>query len=247
MKFSKITEEGIAALRDRIGQPISRVTLPFYTEINIDAARHFAYAIGDDNPLWCDPEYGPTTKWGGVLAPPTILYSTDNVVSGAVEGLPGVHAMFAGTDWRWFEPIRIGTQIRTKATLKDMVEYDTRFAGRAFQQIYHVEFFDQNGLRLAEADSWCFRTERDTAREHGKKYDKKLQEMHYSSDEDIERYFDHYRHEKPRGATPLYWDDVQVGDPVGPMLKGPYTVTSAVCFMQALGNYAVRNHRQAFQ
>lgn len=247
MSFERITEEAVAELRSRIGKPITRVTQPFYREINDDASRHFAHAIGDDNPLWVDPAYGEKTRWGGQLAPPSILYSTDNVVSGAVEGLPGVHAMFAGTNWRWFHPIRVGTRMRTVATLKDMVEHQTRFAGRSFQQIYHVQFFDQDNRKLAEADSWCFRTERDTAREAGTKYDKKLQEMHVSTEEEIERYFEQYRQEKPRGAEKRLWRDVNVGDPIGPMLKGPYTVTSAVCFMQAWGNYAVRNHRIAFQ
>jgi acyl dehydratase len=247
MAFSKITDEAIAELRSRIGQPIRRVTAPFYREINQDAARNFAYAIGDDNPLWVDPDYGQSTRWGGQLAPPTVLYSTENTVSGAVEGLPGVHAMFAGTDWRWHQPIRVGTVMRTESTLKDMVEHKTRFAGRSFQQIYHVKFYDQHNTLLADADAWCFRTERDTAREEGTKYDKKLQEMHRWSDEEIERVFEQYRQEKPLGAQKRLWKDVQVGDSIGPLLKGPYTVTSAVCFMQAWGNYAIRNHRIAFQ
>jgi acyl dehydratase len=247
MGFSKITDEAVAELRGRIGKPITRVTQPFYREINGDAARHFAFAIGDDNPLWTDPDYAARTRWGAQLAPPAILYSTDNVVSGAVEGLAGVHAMFAGTNWRWFEPIRVGTKMRTVATLKDMVEHDTRFAGRSFQQIYRVEFFDQHDTKLAEADSWCFRTERDTARESGTKYDKALEEMHVSSEQEIERYFEQYRREKPRGGQKRLWNDVHLGDAIGPILKGPYTVTSAVCFMQAWGSYAVRNHRLAYQ
>ena len=246
MGFSKITDEAIAELRSRIGKPITRVTQPYYREINGDAARHFALAIGDDNPLWTDPDYGKGTRWGAQLGPPTMLYSTENTVSGAVEGLAGVHAMFAGTDWRWHAPIRVGTTMRTVATLKDMVEHQTRFAGRSFQQIYHIEFFDQHDQRLAEADSWCFRTERETARESGTKYDKALEEMYVSSEEEIERYFEQYRQEKPRGAVKRLWKDVKVGDAIDPVLKGPYTVTSAVCFMQAWGNYAVRNHRQAF-
>lgn len=247
MGFSKITDEAIANLRARIGEPITRVTHPFYREVNGDAARHFAHAIGDDNPLWTDPDYGPGTRWETQLAPPCILYSTDNVVSGAVEGLAGVHAMFAGTDWTWLRPIRVGTRMRTVATLKDMVEHQTRFAGRSFQQIYHVDFFDQDDVKLAEADSWCFRTERDTARESGTKYDKALEEMHRSTDEEIKSYFDHYRQEKPLGKTKRLWGEVKVGDKIDPVLKGPYTVTSAVCFMQAWGNYAVRNHKLAFQ
>jgi hypothetical protein len=31
-----------------------------------------------------------------------------------------------------------GTEVRTEAHLKDLIEHTTRFAGRAFQQIYHV-------------------------------------------------------------------------------------------------------------
>lgn len=247
MGFATITDEAVAELRSRIGRPITRVTAPFYREINQDAARNFAYAIGDDNPLWTDPDYGRTTRWGGQLAPPTILYSTENTVSGAVEGLPGVHAMFAGTDWRWYEPVRVGTTMRTVSTLKDMVEHRTRFAGRSFQQIYHVEFFDQHGTRLAEADSWCFRTERDTAREKGTKYDDAARTARTYTEDEIAAFFEQYLKERPRGAEKRAWRDVQVGDTVGPVLKGPYTVTSAVCFMQAWGNYAVRNHRIAFR
>ena len=43
-----------------------------------------------------------------------------------------------------------------------------------------------------------------------------------------------------------YWDDVREGDVIPPLLKGPYTVTSAVAFMQAWGSYAIRNHRVAW-
>ncbi len=247
MGFATITDEAVAELRSRIGRPITRVTAPFYREINQDAARNFAYAIGDDNPLWTDPDYGRSTRWGGQLAPPTILYSTENTVSGAVEGLPGVHAMFAGTDWRWYEPVRVGTTMRTVSTLKDMVEHKTRFAGRSFQQIYHVEFFDQHGTRLAEADSWCFRTERDTARDKGTKYDDAARTARTYREDEIAAFFEQYLKERPRGGTKRLWDGVAVGDPIDPVLKGPYTVTSAVCFMQAWGNYAVRNHRIAFR
>jgi len=35
--------------------------------------------------------------------------------------------------------------------LKDLVEHQTRFAGRAIQQTYHVDFFNQQGDLVAEA------------------------------------------------------------------------------------------------
>ena len=54
-------------------------------------------------------------------------------------------------------------QFAAKAkVLKDLVEHHTSFAGRAFQQIYHVELFDADadaeGALLCAGDSWCFRT-----------------------------------------------------------------------------------------
>jgi len=245
MTYGRITEEGIADLRSRIGVLLTRSTPPFYTEINADAARHFAMAIGDDNPLWLDEEYARKTRWGGLLAPPCILYSADNAVSGAVEGLPGVHAMFAGTDWEWFQPIRVGTVVRTKTWLKDVLVRETRFAGRAVQQIYTTEFYDQRGALLARADSWCFRTERHTARDHGTKYRERRGIYNYSRDE-IERLAAHYRQEARRGAVPRFWEDVEVGEEIPSRLKGPYTITTAVAFMQAWGAYAVRAHRLAF-
>lgn len=247
-QFAVITDEAVDALRARIGKPLERTTPPFYTEINADAARHYAWAIGDDNPLWLDPSYGPTTGWNGHLAPPTILYSGCNIVSGAVEGLPSIHAMYAGTDWTWHKPVRVGTKLTVKAYLKDMIEHQTQFAGRSFQQVYTSEFYDQDGVMIAEADSWCFRTERDTARTRGQKYKKEgnAAPQVYSEGE-IRELMEQYLQEKPRGQEKLLWSDVNVGDAIPTLLKGPYTLTSAVAFMQAWGAYAVRNHRLAWQ
>ena len=64
-------------------------------------------------------------------------------------------------------------------------EHQAEDAGRAIQQIYHVDFFNQSGVCVAECDSWCFRTERDTAREQGTKYNKirEASEKRYSQQE----------------------------------------------------------------
>lgn len=242
---SKISEAGLSDLQSRIGRDIVRETMPTFTAVTSDAARLYALAIGDDNPLWCDPQYCREQGEKGVFGPPTLLYAMSNIVSGAVEGLPGVHAMFAGTEWSWHERLREGMQVSTKARLKSLVEHKTRFAGRAVQQIYTVEFYDQTGLLLAEADSWCFRTERDTAREGGDKYSEVKEPQKYTPEE-IAQVAAEYRAEKRRGNTPLFWEDVKLGEVVGPMVKGPYTVTAAVAYMQAWGAYAIRNHRVAF-
>ena len=48
--------------------------------------------------------------------------------------------------------------------------------------------------------------------------------------------------ESRRGAEPRFWEDVEVGDEVGPMVKGPLTVTDMVCWHvgMGMGLYGVR-------
>ena len=168
--FPVITDAGLDDLRKRIGVRITQSLEPWCYEATRDNIRHYAHGIGDDNPLWCDPEYAKTTRYGEIIAPPSFLFACDRIISGYCGGLPGVHAMWAGADWTWLQPIRRNDEIHVEAYLKDLVEHQTRFAGRSIQQIYHVEFFDGDGDKLASADSWVFRTERDTAREEGTKY-----------------------------------------------------------------------------
>src|SRR3546814_2678420 len=97
-RFPKITEEGLADLRRRIGVPITDTVEPWNYEATRDGIRHYAHGIGDDNPLWCDPTYAAKTKYGSVVALPSFLFSLSRIVSGYCGGLSGVHAMWAGAD-----------------------------------------------------------------------------------------------------------------------------------------------------
>jgi acyl dehydratase len=246
--FPKITDEGLADLRRRIGVKISDSVEPWCYEATRDNIRHYAHGIGDDNPLWCDPAYAANTPYGDVIAPPSFLFACNRFISGYCGGLPGVHAMWAGADWTWHRPVRRNDVITTKAYLKDLVEHQTRFAGRAIQQIYHVDFFNQNGEALAEADSWVFRTERDAAREKGSKYTAvKSRDHKVYTDEELEKVYRMYEQEEVRGATPRYFEDVKVGDELPPIVKGPMTVTGFIAYAQGWGGLYIRANKLAWQ
>ena len=119
-----ITDEGVARLRERIGLPRPHTNPPHYRSPNEDAFRHVAEAYGDDNPLWCDPSYAKTTRWGGPIAPPHLvggdtLIGEDEVTT--LEGdakalmkgdpLGGVHAFYSGSFREWWNPLRPGTRV----------------------------------------------------------------------------------------------------------------------------------------
>ncbi len=246
--FPKITESGLDDLRQRIGVKIGQMAEPWCFEATRDNIRHYAHGIGDDNPLWCDPEYAAKSHYGGIVALPSFLFSTSRIVSGYVGGLPGVHAMWSGSDWTWHKPLHRNDEIRTEAYLKDLVEHQTRFAGRAVQQIYHVDFFNQQGDKVAEADSWCFRTERDHAREQGTKYKEvRAREPRRYTDEELNEAFKLYRNEEIRGATPRYWEDVKEGEDLPVLFKGPMTVTGFIAYAQGWGGLYIRANKLAWK
>ncbi|TXC70221.1 acyl dehydratase [Sphingomonas ginsenosidivorax] len=246
-RFPKITEEGLDDLRKRIGVKIENTVEPWNYEASRDAIRHYAHGIGDDNPLWCDPAYAKTTRYGDVVALPSFLFTTSRIISGYCGGLSGVHAMWAGADWTWHKPVLRNDTIRTEAYLKDLVEHQTRFAGRSFQQIYHVDFFNQSGDKVAEGDSWVFRTDRDEARERGTKYTEARGRVEQYTEEELAEFTRLYQAEEIRGATPRYWEDVSVGDALPRMMKGPMTVTGFICYAQGWGGLYIRANKLANQ
>src|SRR5262249_13086858 len=125
-----------------------------------------------------------------------------------------------------------------ESVLLDLVERPSAFARRAIRQTYRTTFRNQDGAVVCEADSWCFRTERDAARERGK-YEGTARGR-YTADalEEIRR---SYR-EEAIVDRPRYWDDVTAGEQLPPVCKGPLTVTSVIAFVQGWGSLYVRAH-----
>jgi len=246
--FPKITEQALDDLRRRIGVPINDTLEPWCHEATRDNIRHYAHGIGDDNPLWCDPEYAAKARYGTIVAPPSFLFACNRIISGYVGGLPGVHAMWSGADWTWHLPLKRNDEVTTEAHLKDLIEHHTRFAGRAVQQIYHVKFYNQRRELVAEADSWCFRTDRDFAREQGTKYEglKDKPQRRYAEAE-LEKVWQLYANEEVRGATPRYFEDVAVGEALPTMAKGPMTVTGFIAFAQGWGGLYIRANKLAWK
>jgi acyl dehydratase len=246
-QFAQITDDALDALRRLIGVKITDTVEPWCTEVARDSVRHYAHGIGDDNPLWCDPEYAAGTRYGGIIAPPSFVFPLNRIFSGYVGGLPGVHAMWSGANATWRRPFALGDQITTEAYLKDLIPHETRFAGRAIQQIYHVDYFANGDDLVASGDSWCFRTERDTARELGTKYESVRSEgVKPLTQEQLDSVWSTYDAEQIRGAEPRYFEDVAIGDKLPPMVKGPMTVTGFIAFAQGWGGLYIRANRLAY-
>jgi acyl dehydratase len=235
----RATDEELARLRAKIGKRVEIKEPPYLTEVTRDAVRHWAWALGDRNPLYLDEAYAKASQHGSILCPPSMLYAFSRMSIGYRGGLPGVHSMFGGTHWRWKEHGKIGDVITPEVTFKDLIELPSRFAGRMWKQISSIDFRTADGRSIAQSESWGMRMERTKAKEKGK-YNT-LEVPHYSKD-DIAALGERMRNENVRGAEPLYFEDVAVGSDVTEIVRGPYTATVAVCFEQAWGGLFLWSH-----
>jgi acyl dehydratase len=255
----RITDEGIARLRARVGVPEPHTAPPHYRRPGTDAFRNVAMAYGDDNPLWADPDYGRKTRWGGPIAPPPLvggdtLIGEDEVPEVAAgqrdlmkgDPLRGVHAFYSASAREWWAPLRPDLRCFRRNALVAVLDKPSEFASRAVHEWTAQVFRDETGTVLSGQYRLMIRTERTKARER-KKYDA-IQPYRYSDDE-IAAIDEQYASERPRGAEPRWWEDVGEGDEVGPMVKGPLTVTDMICWHAGMGMglYAVRPLRLGAQ
>ncbi len=238
----EITDEAVAALRAKLGQVVGSSHVPYLTETSRDASRHWADGIGDRNRLWTDPARGEASPWGRPLCAPTILYAFNQLAIGYRGGLPGVHSMFGGSDWQWRRPVFWGERIHATVRFVDLIERQSEFAGRSFQQVSEITFENDTGDPVAVARAWGFRVERKRAEQRAKYKAVEVEGYNAKALADIA---ERYRAEAIRGSTPLYVEDLKAGESVPEIIRGPYTVTTAVAFEQGWGGLFIKAHGQA--
>ncbi len=254
-----ITDAAVARLRARIGIPEPHPMAPQYLEPNLDTFRNVAVAYGDDNPLWCDPTYAATTRWGGSIAPPVLvggdtLVGEDEVTQvepdqrDLMKGDPlrGVHAFYSASAREWWAPMRPNHRVFRRNALVGVLDKPSEFAERAVHEWTGQVFRDDTGALLAAQYRLMIRTERAKARAR-QKYD--AIELAPYTDEQIDEIEAQYATEGPRGAEPRWFEDVSEGDEIGPMVKGPLTVTDIVCWHAGMGMglYGIKPLRLGYQ
>lgn len=233
MVESRITPEGVAELRSRVG---SYYKAPRRVEeMTPDAIRRFAEAIGDPNPIWTDPGYAANTRYGGLIAPPCSLFGVFVCSGMRVGGLPGVHAFHSGSEWEWFRPIRVNDRISVTYRPIRIEEKPSRFAGKMVIVYAESFYYNQSGETLARTVGWTIRVERQSARESGKYSE--VQPATYTA-EQLREIYEATKSPPIRGAKTRYWEEVEVGEELPAIVKGPLTVMEMVAWRGGvLGGY----------
>ncbi len=232
--FGMLTEAALEKSRKRLGVPQPQHNPPHNYEVSWDASRHFAYGYGDDNPLYCDPAYAAGTRWQGLIAPPTFLYTMgedaaprpDAETKAVLKGDPfaGLGSYQAVMEFEWWRPLRLGDRCRVLQAQVGVVEKKSSFGGRTAHVTHDYLYTDGEGEMHAVRRGTWINAERHTSKKRAKE---QLEQQPYSP-EQLAEIDAAYAAESRRGAEPRYWEDVRVGDEIQPRAKGPLVTTDVV-------------------
>jgi acyl dehydratase len=223
------TAEMLAEMRALIGTELRTdacVNNEYATRL---AILRFAEGIGDDNPLWTDPAYAATTPHGTLIAPPSFIFACLGSVQVGWRGLGGFHA---DTKLTFHRTIRVGDKI-TARVFFDGFEgpVASRFAGRRIKDYLRQEYRNQDDELVAAFICSRMRFERTEAQKRASA--RAVELPHPWTAEEIAAIEEQVLAEAPRGATPRYWEDVQVGDEIDTITKGPLGLTDEIAYIAA--------------
>lgn len=239
----RVTPENIARRRFRQDKPFYSRFIYFNRQATKDSIRHFAEGIGDMNPLYRDEDYARKTKYGNIIAPPCYLYPIQWGVPGG--GLTGIHGWYVGGDWEFYRPIYAGDEFRVVGVLRELVEKQGRMGGgKTWISYDEVIYINQRGEIVGKERGHVVMAERAAAGSAGKYRD--TPKPVYSR-EDWAKILKMYDEEEVRGAEPRYWEDVKVGDQVGPMIKGPLTVRDMLGWLMGAGSPFFKAHKNEYE
>ncbi len=231
--YGKLTDNSFVRARKRIGIPQVLRNPPHNFEVSWDASRHFAFGYGDDNPLYCDPEYGCNTRWGNLIAPPTFQYTVGENVTPPPD--PETKALLRGDPWaglgsyqarmefEWWRPFNLGDRVYKMRSVVGVVDKRSEFGGRSAHETICIPIANQDGDPImVQRGTWV-----NTERGESRKRRKERETAEPYTEEQLAEIDACYEAETRRGAQPRYFEDVQIGDVLQEKVKGPLT-TSAI-------------------
>jgi acyl dehydratase len=239
----RITDEDIERAKSQISVAVNKKEVPWNTVISTDAIAHFAFGIGDDNPLFRDPEYGPNTRWQGQIAPPTFPITTgldqtpnftDPERKRLFRGLfSGTGKYYSGVKWTWYQPVHPGRPVLMEGYTLDVQVKESEFAGgRSVKETDRYLYVDIDGNPIATRDESYISADRRGSKKSGKY--SHIHRQHWT-EEQFAKVEEAYEAEVRRGAEPQWWEAVAVGDELPPIMKGPLTVVDIISMHMGWG------------
>ncbi|MCC7487475.1 MAG: MaoC family dehydratase N-terminal domain-containing protein [Burkholderiales bacterium] len=229
-----ITPEALAAARALIGRKLRPEQ--YLRDASVDSLTIFANGIGDLNPLFRDVEYARFTRFGGLIAHPCFPW-THHWPGRSYWGLAGVHGFGVAIDCEFYRNLRPGDRTSIWNRVLDVREKESRFSGRMVMQYLESTYVNQRDEVLCRALGLTARHERRASRERGKYREVKT---HVYAPEERARIDRMVMTEgsRIRGGEPRYWEEVEVGEAIDEIARGPLSLSDTMAFVIGSGRGA---------
>ncbi|GLW96479.1 MaoC family dehydratase N-terminal domain-containing protein [Microtetraspora sp. NBRC 16547] len=214
------------------------IPVPSALILTEDLIRRYAYAIGEDNPLYTDPAYGERSWLGSQVAPPTILihvrFPADHGVQ-RPQGYP-VANFLSGVAWEFYDVLRPGMRFTSSKIPRELVVTRGRqgkvifhhsenfywtncgaLKAKAYGRLIHLPVEQMGGTRVMPVERL------------GERMLYNREPHHYSSAE-IEKLSEALEKEQRRGARVLSWEEVDEGDELPNIVQPPYSIRDALTY-----------------
>ncbi len=130
------------------GEP--RKTIPY--TLTRDAIELYCASVGEDHPIYFDEDYARTTRYGGLIAPPSIHILLMFSCTPADDWMRSPGTVNAGQSWSYNIPARPNDVITLKARALD------KFIKRERLFVVHDNvFFNQHGDVICSGRGWTIR------------------------------------------------------------------------------------------
>jgi acyl dehydratase len=243
-KPRELNEETLELVRKRIGIPVRYSPRAHNEAQSTDAFRHYARGYGDDNPLYCEPDYANASSWGTPIAPPIYPFTAgisrplslsegEKEIMKSGDPLAGIGQYMCGERWLLPKPVRAGDLLLQSQTLAAADMKESAFGGgTGFLLSHRYTWEDEGGDPFAFRFLDFWHADREKSQKAAK--NRSLDEPSYT-EEEMERIDALYAAEEIRGAVPRHLGDVQVGDDLGTIAKGPLSMTDIVSWHTGVG------------
>ena len=187
-------------------------------EIGRASIRKFALSLGDDNPLYSDQEHARKTKYGGIIAPPTLVCETMQYMVGELDESGGPvqkprvslgAEIRGGNEYTFFRPLRPDDVLRVRWKVADIREREGR-SGKLIILVSEITYANQHGEMLAVNE------ETTIFRDSGSQVEGSVRS---SGPRTVNHAIPGQAMEVRVLERPLYFEEVQVGDEVTTLCK----------------------------
>jgi acyl dehydratase len=224
-----ITDELIEEMRSKAGLKLRVENALFNEYATSDNIRKFVDGIGDANPLFRDDGYARKTRYGGVIAPPAFVFS---VLAGIQFGWRGLAGYHSASDMEFYRPIRAGEKITPEEIYAGFEgPKKSSFADRTFFDYFDDLYYNEKHELVTKVRRLVIRAERKKSREKGKY--KAITLPHPWTADELAQVEEEALVNNTRGAEIRWWEDVNVGDEVPQLVKGPLGLTDMVAAIVA--------------